>query len=164
MELKPSDENYTPESIIKPCRDFLGGFDLDPFSCEAANKIIQAKTFWDASQDAFKQDWSRYKRKWINPPYSREIIANAASIAIQYSSNGETLLLVNTSSSANWYQECLKRCDAVLFPHKRINFISPYREGKASNRYDQSLFYFGKRSSAFYGAVKDLGSVLFNEF
>ena len=35
-EDKANDENYTPTSIVKPFRDLVGGFDLDPFSCDFA--------------------------------------------------------------------------------------------------------------------------------
>ncbi len=35
-------ENYTPENIIKAVYDVIDNIDLDPASCEFANKIIKA--------------------------------------------------------------------------------------------------------------------------
>ncbi len=151
--MSKSDENYTPDWFVTPCREFLGGFDLDPFSCLKANEVIKAKLFFTKEGDAFSQDWTRYKRKWVNPPYSRSLIAKTLGV----SSVGETLLLVNSSTSARWFHDCMRASSAYLHPFRRIQFDSPYREGRSSNEYDQTLFYFGDRPLQFAKALTDLG-------
>lgn len=153
------DENYTPNYFFVPCKKFLKGFDLDPFSCELANQTITAETFWSKENDALIQDWTRFKRKWVNPPYSSGLIGKAIAKTLEYSHIGETLLLVNTSSSAKWFQACMEKCAAYLHPSKRINFNSPFRSSK-SNRYDQTLFYFGDRPLEFAEALSNLGNAV----
>ncbi|WP_055077654.1 DNA N-6-adenine-methyltransferase [Pseudanabaena sp. 'Roaring Creek'] len=151
-----TDENYTPEWFVKPCRAFLNGIDLDPFSNAIANQVIQADHIFTIESNAFKQDWSGFKRKWVNPPYSKPLIEMAIAKTIEFSYIGETLLLANTSSSTKWFHACMAACSAYLHPYKRINFDSPYRESKG-NRYDQTLFYFGNRPLEFAADLITLG-------
>lgn len=153
------DENYTPNYFFVPCKNFLKSFDLDPFSCELANQTIAAETFWDKEDNALIQDWTSFKRKWVNPPYSSGLIGKAIAKTLEYSHIGETLLLVNTSSSAKWFQACMEKCAAYLHPSKRINFNSPFRTSKG-NRYDQTLFYFGDRPLEFAEALSSLGNAV----
>jgi hypothetical protein len=150
------DENYTPFSFFAPCKKFLGSIDLDPFSCPIANQTIGAKHIFTREDNALIQDWANYQRKWVNPPYSAGLIGKAIAKTLEYTHIGETLLLVNTSSSARWYQACMSNCAAYLHPSKRINFDSPYRSGKG-NRYDQALFYFGDRPMEFANTLSHLG-------
>lgn len=161
-------ENYTPSYFFEPCRDFLGGFDLDPFSNAIAQKSIQALTFWTKADNALSQDWTPYKKKWVNPPYSANVIKLAIAKTLEHSHIGETLLLVNTSSSAKWFQACMEKCSAYLHPSKRIAFYNPYREieyqkktkKRTGNEYDQTLFYFGNRPLEFAEALASLGNAV----
>ena len=153
------DENYTPDYFLAPCKKFLGAIDLDPFSCEIANKTIGAVNIFTREDDALTQDWTSFNRKWVNPPYSAGLIGKAIAKTLKYSHIGETLLLVNTSSSSKWFQSCMEKCAAYLHPSKRINFDSPFRNSKG-NRYDQTLFYFGDRPLEFAEALSSLGNAV----
>jgi hypothetical protein len=151
-------ENYTPYSFMRPCFEFMGWIDLDPFSCLEANEYVNAYNFFTEETDGLSQNWSEYRRKWVNPPYSGGLITPSIDKTLQYTHIGETLLLVNSSTSAKWYQDCLEHCSAVLFPSKRIQFWNPYEERKSSNRYDQTLFYFGDRRFEFADQLGKLGT------
>ena len=153
------DENYTPDYFLAPCKKFLAGIDLDPFSCEIANKTIGAVNIYTREDDALIQNWTQFNRKWVNPPYSSRLIGKAIAKTLEYSHIGETLLLVNTSSSAKWFQACMEKCSAYLHPSKRINFDSPFRTSKG-NRYDQTLFYFGDRPLEFAEVLSTLGNAV----
>jgi hypothetical protein len=153
------DENYTPDYFLSPCKQFLGAIDLDPFSCELANKTIGAANIFTREDDALTQDWTNFNRKWVNPPYSSGLIGKAIAKTLEYCHIGETLLLVNTSSSAKWFQACMEKCSAYMHPSRRINFDSPFRTSKG-NRYDQALFYFGDRPLEFAEALSFLGNAV----
>jgi hypothetical protein len=60
-------ERYTPAKYLEPAREVLGGIDLDPASCEEANKTVGATTFFDKTRDGLLQEW--WGRVWLNPPY-----------------------------------------------------------------------------------------------
>ena len=161
-------ENYTPDYVLESCRKFLGNFDLDPFSNAIANKSVQAKTFWTKDDNALTQDWTAYKKKWVNPPYWKLSKDGCIDKILFYRAIGETLLLVNSSTSAKWFHKCMNACDAYLHPFKRIPFYNPYREleeaqgkrKKSGNEYDQTLFYFGDRPLEFAEALSNLGNAV----
>lgn len=160
-------ECYTPAYVLDLCRDFLGGFDLDPFSNAIAQRTVRSETFWTKEDNALSKDWSSFNRKWCNPPYRK--LANDGIIdkILSYIHIGETLLLVNSSTSAKWFHKCMDACTAYLHPNKRIPFYNPYSEieyknGKkrSGNEHDQTLFYFGDRPLEFAEALANLGNAV----
>ncbi len=64
-----SSEWWTPSLIVDPARS-LWGFDLDPASCEGANRIVQARRFFTAAEDGLQQHWAA-NVVWNNPPSKR---------------------------------------------------------------------------------------------
>ena len=68
-----NDERYTPESIIQLARETMGNIDIDPASCEIANKsLVKATKYFDKHTDGLLQEWNG--RIWLNPPYHRGLI------------------------------------------------------------------------------------------
>jgi hypothetical protein len=160
------DENYTPEYFLEACRAFLGWFDLDPFSNAIAQKSVRAKTFWTKDDNALTKDWTPYLKKIVNPPYSQGLIGKCIDKILGFCTIGETILIVNSSTSAKWFQRCKNACSAYLNPSKRLPFYNPYREiqylngtkKRSGNEYDQTVFYFGDRPLEFAKAMEHLGS------
>ena len=161
QDLIISDENYTPSYFVDRVRVFSKGFDLDPFSCDEANKIVKAKLYLDKHQDGLLQPWRAlctpsYPVIWVNPPYSRSLIRKCVAKTMQYINYCEIFLLVNSSTCSIAYQSAFNHADAILFPRKRINFINPYKPNKHGNEYDQTLFYYGHKPNEFVHHMNDL--------
>ena len=57
-------EWYTPAGIVERVRVVMGGIDLDPASCEAANGIVGAANIY--SQNGLEYPW--FGRVFCNPP------------------------------------------------------------------------------------------------
>ncbi len=163
-------ENYTPPLFVEPIREFLGGIDLDPFSNAIAQQTVQALKFWTKADNALTKDWSKFKTKFCNPPYGGEdskIAAKCVDKILQYIHIGETVLVMNSSTSTKWFHKCLEACSVYVHPNKRISFYNPYREieyaaGKkrTGNDYDQTIFYFGNRPLEFAEALAHLGNAV----
>src|SRR6266702_6209600 len=50
-------EWYTPQKYLRAARAVLGEIELDPASSIQANRIVQAKLFYDLATDGFTKIW-----------------------------------------------------------------------------------------------------------
>jgi hypothetical protein len=68
-------EYYTPKSVI----DYFGSFDYDPATVPAKAKELGIPNYDTIETDGLAQDWTKYNRIWINPPFTRkhEFLAKA---------------------------------------------------------------------------------------
>ena len=67
---KNSNEHYTPKPIIEAARNLMNGIELDPASCELANKVVQADRFYSVEDDALNMLNQKWKSRslFLNPP------------------------------------------------------------------------------------------------
>ena len=61
-------EYYTPKSVV----NFFGKFEYDPATTPEKAKDLDIPNFDTIETDGLKQDWTKYKRIWINPPFTRK--------------------------------------------------------------------------------------------
>jgi len=141
------DRYCTPPHVIEIARTALGGIDLDVASNAAAQEIVRAADWYslDTGRDALALPWSG--RVWCNPPYSKGAVDRFSDKIIAELARGEVdglLVLVNSSTSAAWWQQLARGADALLFCSSRLSFW--HAETKATqkgNLYDQTIFSFG---------------------
>ena len=69
MPTEHDNEFYTQEKYILAAVEVMGSIDLDPASCEIANKTVMANNYFDIRDDGLKQRWDG--NIWLNPPYGR---------------------------------------------------------------------------------------------
>ncbi len=71
MLAKPTgnDEWHTPPELLRAARHVMGGIDCDPASNEIAQRLVQARVWYDKGDDGLRQPW--HGRVWLNP---REVI------------------------------------------------------------------------------------------
>lgn len=62
-------EYYTPVRFINSARKVMGVIDLDPASCEAANKSIMALNIFTKDDDGLSKPW--FGKVWMNHPFSK---------------------------------------------------------------------------------------------
>lgn len=71
-QLRNSSESvewFTPAKYIEAARRAMGSIDLDPASCEEANRTVRAARYYTEAQDGLTQPW--YGNVWCNPPYGK---------------------------------------------------------------------------------------------
>jgi ParB family chromosome partitioning protein len=142
-------EWYTPKEIVDLAREVMCGIDLDPASCETANKIVQASEFYDQEQNGLEQEWSG--AVWLNPPYAAGLVGDFVEkllIDIDGGAVEQACVLVNNATETRWFQALADKCNAICFPRKRIKFWNPGRE-LATGLQGQAVLYFGYRTTPF---------------
>src|SRR5216683_7000971 len=103
-----SNEWYTPARYIEAAREVMGSIDLDPASCELANRTVKATRFYTQRENGLAQDW--HGRVWLNPPYGK--INNKSLIALfisklvgEYESGNieQAVLLCDCDPDTAWF-------------------------------------------------------------
>ncbi len=64
-----SSEWYTPHYIVEAAREVMGEIDLDPASCEIANRVVKASKYYTRIDNGLRQGW--HGNIWLNPPFGR---------------------------------------------------------------------------------------------
>lgn len=150
-------EYYTPSYIIEAARKVLGEIDLDPASCEYANKTVQAKTIFTIEDDGLSKEW--FGRVWMNHPFSKQYNEQWVKKLIDEYNEWrvkEALCITYASTSERWFQPLLdfKQC----FVSPRVNYIN--RHGAKSGATKGSVVtYIGDSPDKFVAAFHHLGKI-----
>lgn len=59
-------EYYTPKVVV----DYFGEFDYDPATTKEKAEEFGIVNYDTIETDGLSQDWTKYKRIWINPPFT----------------------------------------------------------------------------------------------
>lgn len=77
-----SEDWFTPAEIIERVRNCLGRIDLDPASCEEANRIVKANYFHDKESDGIRRNYW-HGTVFLNPPGGQLIHKASATISAE---------------------------------------------------------------------------------
>jgi hypothetical protein len=168
-----SAEWFTPACYIKAVREVLGTIDLDPASCEAANRIVGARCYFTAADNGYMREWRG--NIFLNPPYGwcypdgrcKEKGGLSAQghwakrLIAQYQAGNvtEAILLVNANTGEQWFQALWDF--PICFVNHRIQFIpgegtDPRKQPTKSN----AFVYFGPRPARFREVFGQFGQVV----
>src|SRR2546427_12378186 len=64
-----SNEWYTPSKYIEAAREVMGSIDLDPASCELANRSVKASRYYTKEDNGLMHPW--WGNVWLNPPFGK---------------------------------------------------------------------------------------------
>lgn len=143
-------EWYTPSEYIEAARRVMGEIDLDPASCEVANRTVKARQIFTKDDSGLEKIW-RANALWMNPPYAADLVRQFAQRFAQYVSCGhvkEGIVLVNNATETRWFLEMVTVCTAVVFPTGRVRFLDPSGMPGAPLQ-GQAILYAGSRPDAF---------------
>lgn len=164
---------YTPPHIVRAARECMGGIDLDPASCQAANKWIGANHIYTVKDDGLEQDWKG--RVWLNPPYgkignksSQDVWARKLEDEVEAGRVKEACLLTKCVPGYKWWER-LFHLWPVCFVRERIEFIRLDSQGQIAEtgqaKAGTSIWYVGQLSSEsifrFRDAFNHLGRIIY---
>lgn len=157
-------EWYTPPEFIEAARAVMGSIDLDPASCEVANKTVKAKQFYSAIDDGLAQKW--HGNVWMNPPYAQPLIAQFSSAVAEKYKAGEVdqaVVLVNNATETEWFQTMLAEASAVCFPKSRIRFLDKVGNPIGAPLQGQAILYLGPNVDAFVMVFAKFGVICWRD-
>lgn len=153
-----SNEWYTPSEYIECVRAVLGEIELDPTSCNHAQKTVKATKFFRKEDDARTRAWRG--KVYMNPPYTQPLISELIQQLLRTYERGdvpEAIVLTNNATETQSIQTLLNRFPSC-FPDGRIQFERA--DGpKVGPRQGQVFFYLGPNIDRFFEVFSELGSV-----
>jgi hypothetical protein len=153
-------EWYTPLEYISRARAVLGDIDLDPASCEQAQRTVKAKQYFDKEQNGLHQPW--YGRVWLNSPYQQPTMGKFISKLIsEWNSHrvSACIALTHNFTDAMWFHDAISAADCVCFTQGRIKF-QDCDGGLAQPTQGQAFFYFGPQPDAFKHEFGRIGFIV----
>jgi len=152
-------EWYTPAGIVNTARLVLGGIDLDPASCDEANRVVRAAVFYSKDDDGLCREWGG--RVWMNHPFSKEHNADWIKKLVKCYMDGQVTAaccISFASTSEKWFSPLLDFPQCYL--RTRTRYTSPGQWRKPAPPKGSVVTYLGgdiKRFAAFFrpfGSIK----------
>lgn len=164
-----SEEWYTPHEIIEGVRWFLGGIELDPASCWAANQWIKADRYYTEADDGLSKEW-KANTLFLNPPYGKSGAKSNQDIWARkleseyYKGNVKEAILLSKCVPAYIWWERLFRLWPVCFIEERVEFLRLSGQGeiisKGRAKAGTNLWYLGRSVYGFIEAFSCFGRVI----
>jgi DNA N-6-adenine-methyltransferase (Dam) len=143
-----SAEWFTPSVYIEAARRVMGGIDLDPASCELANRTVKAAQFFNVEENGLVREW--FGKVFLNPPYRRDGIQGkfVDKLVCEYKAGRctEAIILVGNRTECDWFAPLWEY--PMCFTNHRIRFVSPV--GEKDSPVNANVFaYLGRSMMSF---------------
>lgn len=118
-------EHYTPQYVVDAAVRTMGDIDLDPASCEFANRTVKSREYFNS--DGLTRHWSG--RVFLNPPGGRGSVKQWWCKLLKHYSARDVSQAVFLAFSLEFLQngqvgECRSPTQfPICIPRKRIAFI-----------------------------------------
>jgi len=172
-----SNEWGTPSIYVEAARLVMGGIDLDPASCEKANRTVQAIRYFTEAQNGLAHSWRTAtgtpSRVWCNPPYGTHRNKSNQGIWIRrlihdYEAGdiAQAIILSNAATDTRWFHQLFAY--PICFTEGRINYFSlthhtdtaMSRPEKSQNTHGSAFTYLGTRQSQFIDVFSQFGTII----
>ena len=172
-----SNEWYTPARYIEAARAVMGGIDLDPASCELANRTVRATRFYTAKENGLERPW--FGNVWLNPPYGKTIpyvskgrymgggntkdtslqvmFVNKAIKEYKEKRIDQAILLVTANTTVAWFQPLWEY--PICTPYPKIRFFVHGSREKQAQVFGNVFVYLGTNEQKFIEVFSKFGPV-----
>lgn len=123
--MNKNNEWYTPADILDRVREVIGTINLDPATCEEAQKTVQAEKWYTEEDDGLIQSWTA-DSLWCNPPYSAKLIkgfTNKFRTSFEDGEFKEGIMLTNSGTDTLWNKNL--HGFVQVYTLGRISFVKP---------------------------------------
>lgn len=160
-------EWFTPPHIIEAAREVMGSIDLDPASCEAANRIVKAKLYF--TEQALESAWRAVSELrivwpgnvWLNHPFSKRangLWIDKLTSEFHKGHFAQACCICYAATSEVWFRPLLAYPQCFL--HGRTNYLDPITLKPVKGVTKGSVVtYLGPNVSRFAEVFSKLGTV-----
>ena len=159
---QPEVERYSPPWLADAARKVMGAIDVDPASCERANKTIKATKFFSEKTNGLRQQWRG--RIFLNPPFGHEWRAWAVKLMAEIAA-GRTkqAFLVAPGAvlwvlAAPWFRPLLR--GSLFLPNERIEYHNPRSDTWQDVCLGSFCVYYGPQQTRFAKVFGSKGTIL----
>jgi len=159
-----SDEWYTHPEVVDLTRSLFGGkIDLDPMSCDLANQVVKAETYYTAKIDGLTRPW--YGNILWNPPWGgtgdnspKKRGIKKLLDAFEAGDVKNAICVLNIGAlTTGWFAPLLGF--PICIPPKRIHHWGPDGKGGAPNS-GTVIVYVGVGVDRFAEVFGDYGRIM----
>jgi hypothetical protein len=130
----------TPEYVLEPLREMLGGIDVDP--CTEPDNPTKATTFYHLPNDGCVESWEG-ETVFCNPPYG-EARNRWVDRCIKEGQRRKVVLLIPSHTETRIFQKALQHATSVLFVKARLRFGVLRENGRQeAASHGSAIFGFG---------------------
>lgn len=120
VKFTADNEYYTPKEFVLR----FGQFDYDPATTKEKAEEFEISNYDTIETDGLKQDWTKYQRIWINPPFTRkhEFLAKAWETYQRVKNEIYILFPIEFMTTQRFHNSV--GGGIIFIPNGRINFES----------------------------------------
>ena len=153
VKFEKDNEYYTPKYIV----DFFypDGFDYDPATCKEKAEEFGIIHYDTIETDGLIQDWTPYKRIWINPPFSEKHKFLTKAVETYNIAHNTIYMLfpIEFLTTARFHDS---HCKCKLFiPRGRIKFESGLGKPSKSPAFGSVVIKLDDKNSIEYIDLKE---------
>jgi len=159
---KKHNEWFTPRVYIEAAREVMNGIDLDPASCELANRTVRASRYYTKEDDGLSKEW--YGKIWLNPPFNKE---NGKSTIGKWSKKlvecfrlgivEQAVLLGAGQTASAWFADIWNY--PICFTNHHIRFYCPQLDKVSGQRDCTFMAYLGPHEQKFIDVFQRFGVI-----
>lgn len=118
INFSSNDEYFTPKWLV----DKFGKFDYDPATTKEKADELGIEKYDTIETDGLKSDWTKYKRVWVNPPFTlkNEFLKKAQEYYTATGGDIYLLLPISYLTTKRFHETCGGGC--IYVPNGRIKF------------------------------------------
>lgn len=139
VNFSTDNEYYTPKEIVS----LFGSFDYDPATTEEKAKDLGVSHYDTIDTNGLLSDWTKYKRIWINPPFTHKLKFLEKAVETYLKANNEIYFLspIGFLTTKGFYKQIKISGGVKLFiPNGRIKFQSGLGKDSKSPAFGSVVF------------------------
>ena len=145
-------EYYTPKSFVEQ----FGKFDYDPATTKEKAAEFGVENYDTIETDGLKADWTKYRRIWINPPFTikHEFLKKAVETFNQTKADIYILFPIEFITTKRFHDILGPRGGVIYVPNGRIKFESGLGKKASSPAFGSCVMKLADTSTIIIERIK----------